>query len=54
MVILITVTIFRPAYAQVGMLSALFPNEPTVALTATVTDKTGKIISNSQGWWILS
>ena len=40
---------FRPVYAQLGMLSALFPNVPIVALTATATEKTRNITANSLG-----
>ena len=32
-----------------GMLSAMFPNVPIVALTVTATEKTRDIISNSLG-----
>ena len=41
---------FRPVYAQLVMLSALFPNVPIVALTAIATaEKTRNIITNSLG-----
>ncbi|XP_078350585.1 uncharacterized protein LOC144635350 [Oculina patagonica] len=40
---------FRPAYAQLGMLGAIFPNVPVVALTATATEKTRRLISSSLG-----
>ena len=40
---------FRPAYAQLGILGAMFPNVPVVALTATATEKTKSQISSSLG-----
>ena len=40
---------FRPAYAQLSMLSALFPKVPIVALTATATERTRCAISSSLG-----
>ena len=40
---------FRPAYAQLSMLSALFPKVPIVALTATATERTRRAISSSLG-----
>ncbi|XP_067026602.1 bifunctional 3'-5' exonuclease/ATP-dependent helicase WRN-like [Acropora muricata] len=40
---------FRPAYAQLGILGAMFPNVPVVALMATATEKTKSQISSSLG-----
>ena len=40
---------FRPAYAQLGILGAMFPKVPVVALTATATEKTRSLISSSLG-----
>lgn len=40
---------FRPAYAQLGILGAMFPNVPVVALTATANEKTKSKISSSLG-----
>ena len=40
---------FRPAYAQLGMLGAIFPKVPVVVLTATATEQTRCFISSSLG-----
>ena len=40
---------FRPAYAQLGILGAMFPSIPVVALTTTATEKTKSHISSSLG-----
>ena len=49
LIIIICTKEFRPTYTQLGMLSALFPIVPLVALTATATEQTRQLISSSLG-----